>query len=46
VRWLEEQGLEARAIATRFEGERDEPEAPGEADMPGGAEPFGKVSAP
>lgn len=26
VRWLEEQGLEARAIATRFEGERDEPE--------------------
>ena len=46
VRWLEEQGLEARAIATRFEGERDEPEAPGEADMPDGAEPSGKVSAP
>ena len=34
VRWLEEQGLEARAVATRFEGERDEPEAPGEADAP------------
>ena len=34
VRWLGEQGLEARAIATRFEGERDEPEAPGEADGP------------
>lgn len=31
VRWLREHGLEARAVATRFEGERDEPEAPGEA---------------
>ena len=44
VRWLEEHGLEARAIATRFEGERDEPEAPGEADMPA-AEASGEVSA-
>jgi len=26
VRWLREQGLDARAIATRFEGERDEPD--------------------
>jgi putative mRNA 3-end processing factor len=24
VRWLNEHGLEARAIQTRFEGERDE----------------------
>jgi putative mRNA 3-end processing factor len=27
VRWLQEKGLDARAIQTRFEGERDEPEA-------------------
>ena len=35
VRWLEEHGLEARAVATRFEGERDEPETPGEAEASG-----------
>lgn len=34
VRWLQEKGLEARAIATRFEGERDEPEIPGDAGSP------------
>ena len=28
VRWLKEHGVDARAIQTRFEGERDEPEAP------------------
>ena len=27
VRWLQERGLEAQAIATRFEGERDAPES-------------------
>jgi putative mRNA 3-end processing factor len=27
VRWLKERGVDARAIQTRFEGERDEPEA-------------------
>src|SRR4051812_47585436 len=27
VRWLREHGIDARAIQTRFEGERDEPEA-------------------
>jgi putative mRNA 3-end processing factor len=30
VRWLREHGVEARAVSTRFEGERDEPETPGE----------------
>ncbi|HEX6645314.1 MAG TPA: ligase-associated DNA damage response exonuclease [Gemmatimonadales bacterium] len=28
TRWLGERGLEARAVATRWEGERDEPEPP------------------
>jgi putative mRNA 3-end processing factor len=28
VRWLQTMGLDARAIQTRFEGERDEPEPP------------------
>jgi putative mRNA 3-end processing factor len=28
VRWLQAKGLDARAIQTRFEGERDEPEPP------------------
>jgi putative mRNA 3-end processing factor len=27
VRWLQEKGIDARAIQTRFEGEQDEPEA-------------------
>ncbi|HEU5050958.1 MAG TPA: ligase-associated DNA damage response exonuclease [Gemmatimonadales bacterium] len=31
TRWLSEHGIEARAVATRFEGERDEPDASGEA---------------
>jgi putative mRNA 3-end processing factor len=30
VRWLREHGVEARAISTRFEGERDEPDAAGD----------------
>jgi len=31
VRWLREQGLEAEAVATRFEGERDDPPEAAEA---------------
>jgi putative mRNA 3-end processing factor len=27
VRWLGERGVEAQAVATRFEGESDEPDA-------------------
>ena len=46
VRWLEEQGVEARAIATRFEGERDEPGPPGELDAPGGPDVPGEAPAP
>jgi hypothetical protein len=36
VRWLEERGLEARTIATRYEGERDDV-AVDAADMPDAA---------
>jgi hypothetical protein len=30
VRWLQEQGLGAESLDTRFEGERDEVEDPGQ----------------
>jgi putative mRNA 3-end processing factor len=32
VRWLQTKGIDARAIQTRFEGERDEPEVEGQTD--------------
>jgi putative mRNA 3-end processing factor len=32
VRWLQTKGIDARAIQTRFEGERDEPEVEGQMD--------------
>ena len=32
VRWLREAGLDARAIETRYEGERDDTPSPEEAD--------------
>jgi putative mRNA 3-end processing factor len=48
VRWLKEHGVDAQAVQTRFEGERDEPEAPEaveEVEGPRGGNPPGGWAA-
>jgi putative mRNA 3-end processing factor len=42
VRWLREQGRSARAVETRFEGERDEPDSADDAGGP--ADPTSETS--
>jgi putative mRNA 3-end processing factor len=44
VRWLREQGRDAHAVATRFEGERDDAAAP-EGDLSSGVEPDSRPSS-